>query len=79
MNVLLPVVIAGGAAALNDLVSRGGLRPTVVIGSFIYGAAIFLLAELNSELALSFAWVVALTSILLNGMPVFNAIKEGVN
>lgn len=79
MNVLLPVIVAGGATALNDLMVKGGVRPTVLIGTFIFGSAIFLLAELNTEIALSIAWVTAITSVLLNGVPVFQAISKGVN
>lgn len=79
MNVLLPVIISGGITALNDLVSRNGLRVTVIAGTFVFGLAMFILETINSELAVAIAWVVAISALLLNGVPVFQAVSKGVN
>jgi multidrug transporter EmrE-like cation transporter len=79
MNVLLPVVIAGGITALNDVVNRGALRVTVVAGTFVFGLMMFVLETINAELAYAIAWVVAITAVLLNGVPVFQAVTKGVN
>lgn len=79
MNVLLPVIISGGVTALNDVTSRGALRVTVVAGTFVFGLAMFILETINAELAFAIAWVVAITAVLLNGVPVFQAVTKGVN
>lgn len=78
MNVLLPVVLTFGTAALSDLTKTGSVRLSVILGGFVYGAAMFALYEVNAEITLALAWVAALTSLLLNGQVVFKALGKGI-
>ena len=79
MNTLLPVVLAGGATLLNDKVTRGAVRVNVWAGVFVYGMFVFVLEGINAQLAFALAWVVAATSLLLIGVPVFQGLTKGVS
>lgn len=78
MNVLTPVVIVFGVTAAKKLVVDGTFDVKVLVGGFVFGLLLFGLNEANSEVATAFAWVAAITAVLINGAPLFKAIQGGL-
>lgn len=76
-NIITPVAIAVGITALADM-SKGSVRLKVFLGGAIYGLMIAGAAEINEEVAVAFAWVVAITALLTSGQVVFTAIGKGL-
>jgi hypothetical protein len=77
MKILLPVILTFGVTALADLSSKGSVRLSIFLGSAVYGLLIVAASEINAEIALAFAWVVAITALLTSGQTVFTAIAKG--
>ena len=77
MNVVTPIAIIFGITALRNLIEGGGVKLPVVVGSFVFGVLLFGINEVSPEVAMAFAWVAAITAVLINGAPVFKAVSEG--
>lgn len=77
MKILLPVVLTFGVTALADLTKNGSVRLSIFLGSAVYALLIVGAGEINAEVALAFAWVVAITALLTSGQVVFSAIAKG--
>jgi hypothetical protein len=76
--VLVPVAITFAVTALADLVSRGGLRLSVLLGNLAYATFLLAFNEINTDVTMAFAWVVVITVLLTNGQVVFSAIQKGI-
>lgn len=64
---IVPAVVA---AALKDK----AIPTRTIIAAFLFGAMVYGLYEVNAQIAVAFAWVAALTSLLVNGPTVFQAV-----
>ena len=78
MNIMLPIVLSIGVTVLADLTSKGTVRLSVLLGGFLYGLISFGVSEINAELGIALAWVVAFTALLTSGEIVFNALSKGM-
>lgn len=79
MRLIAPIVIVFGLTSMANLITNGSVKPTVILGTFVYGTMLFALNEINSEVATAFAWVVAITVMLTHGSTVFGSIAKGLN
>lgn len=78
----LSMVVAGGAALIGQTVESkisvaGGVK--IIVGAFVAGIGLSLLANLNAELAGALAIVAAIGSVLINGGPLFTGVNNLLN
>lgn len=75
---LLPFLAAAIPALAATLVKKGTVDGKQLIAAFLFGALVFGFWEINVKLASTFAWVAAITSLLINGNVVFQAVTKGL-
>lgn len=79
--ILTAAVVTWGAAVANAWNKRKTQNAmsgyvTVTVGVFILLIFLFLFAEINPRLAIAFAWLIALGSLVVNGVPLFSALTK---
>lgn len=65
------VVTAAGLTSLNQL-TEGKLSMRPVIGGFIVGTALLIVAFINTPVAAALALLLMITSVFVNGAPVMS-------
>lgn len=76
--VLTSVILVSGSAIVKQLVTQKGSIPKTVVGGFAYGAFLFLLAEINDDIAKAMAILVTVSALLVNGPTAVSAIQKGL-
>lgn len=74
----LPYALAVVPAVVSELVSKRTVPIKRLAAAFLYGAILAALMGINAEVAVAFAWVGALTSLLINGQVLFSAIEKTI-
>lgn len=74
------VVIAGtvmstGLTVLNDLL-KGTINMRPIIGGFIVGTALLVIAMFNTPIAVALALLMLVTSVLINGTPILEKVMN---
>lgn len=75
----VPFTLTMAPAVIASVVDKHKATVKTVVGGFIYGLILAGLASWRSDIASGFAWLVALTSMAINGPVVFNAISKAVS
>jgi hypothetical protein len=78
-TIVMGLVVATGATAINRLSQRQAVEPRVFIGSFIVGTVLLAAHELWPQAAVMLAVLIALSSLLINGGVIFTALNRTVN
>lgn len=71
--VLSTVLVAAGSTEANRITTGKSLAFKPVIGGFILGILLFLLATLSEDLASKFCYLIIVAALLVNGKAVFGA------
>jgi hypothetical protein len=75
---MTPYLLAVIPAVVADAVQKKNVPLKRLLAAFLFGAMVWLLAEWRMDIASAFAWVAALTSLLINGQILFNAVTKWV-
>lgn len=74
MSPLGPITVAILPALIAGFMREEKLPIKTVIAGFFFGALVYGLYEVSPQVAISFAWVAAITSMVYNGPVLFQAI-----
>lgn len=81
--ILTAVLLTSGSALLAQLVhpKPGGIRPfaKIIVGGFLMGGALTLLAEADPRVAKALGWVITISAILINGQTLFSVVGDTVS
>jgi hypothetical protein len=75
---LVPYLLAAIPAIMASIAKEKKVPTKRLIAAFLYGAILMALASWRMDIASSFAWVGAITSLLVNGDVLFAAINRSV-
>ena len=80
MNALpmTPFALAVAPAILAGFAKQKGIPVKTLVGAFVYALALSLVGSWNGEVANALAWLIAITSILLNGATLFKIVDKAV-
>lgn len=80
--ILTAVLLTAGSALISQLVQPkpGGVRPfaKIIVGGFLMGGALTLLAEADPRVAKALGWVITISAILINGQTLFSVVGTTV-
>lgn len=80
--ILTAVLLTAGSALIAQLVhpKPGGIRPfaKIIVGGFLMGGALTLVAEADPRVAKALGWVITLSAVLINGQTLFTAVGTTV-
>ena len=69
-----PLTIAILPAVIGAALKERAMPVRTIIAGFLFGAMVYGLHAVSPQVAIAFAWVAAITSILLNGPALFQAV-----
>lgn len=75
---MTPYLLAVVPAVLNTAVTQKRVPVRGIVAGFLYGIALAIIAGWRGDVAVTLAWLVALTSLLVNGATLFNSINKVV-
>lgn len=82
-TILTAVVLTAGSALISQLVhpKPGGVRPfaKIIVGGFLMGAFLTLIAEADPRVAKALAWVTTISAVLINGQTLFGVVNSTVS